>query len=69
METAALLRALRIALCGYEHPDAVFPADWEEIAWKASGGYGRSARGQANAKRERIWFSPGCLRGEQGKLW
>lgn len=47
---------LRIALCGYEHPGAVFPPDWEEVAWKASGGYGRSARGQANARRERIWF-------------
>lgn len=60
---------LRIALCGYEHPGAVFPPDWEEVAWKASGGYGRSARGKANARRERIWFSPGCLRGEQGQLW
>lgn len=52
---------LRIALCGYEHPDAVFPSGWTEIAWKASGGYGRSERGKANARRERIWFSPGCL--------
>lgn len=55
---------LRIALCGYEHPEAVFPEGWTEIAWKASGGYGRSERGKANARRERIWFSPGCLQPE-----
>jgi len=53
---------LRIALCGYEHPGAIFPPGWTEIAWKASGGYGsRSERGRANARRERIWFSPACL--------
>jgi D12 class N6 adenine-specific DNA methyltransferase len=52
---------LRIALCGYEHPDAQFPDGWTEIAWKASGGYGRSERAKANARRERIWFSPHCL--------
>lgn len=52
---------LRIALCGYEHPEAVFPEGWTEIPWKASGGYGRSERGKANARRERIWFSPTCL--------
>jgi hypothetical protein len=60
---------LRIALCGYEHPEAVFPAGWTEVAWKASGGYGRSARGKANARRERIWFSPACLRADQEKLF
>lgn len=56
---------LRIALCGYEHPEAVFPDSWEEIAWKASGGYGRSERGKDNSRRERIWFSPHCLRPSQ----
>jgi hypothetical protein len=60
---------LRIVVCGYEHPDAVFPEGWTELAWKASGGYGRSARGKANARRERIWFSPHCLRATgQGSL-
>lgn len=53
---------LRIALCGYagEHD---LPG-WEEVAWKANGGYGNQAkaRGRANAHRERIWFSPGCLK-------
>lgn len=60
---------LRIALCGYEHPDATFPPGWTCVAWKASGGYGRSDRGKANARRERIWFSPHCLAAEQGSLW
>lgn len=60
---------LRIALCGYEHPEASFPAGWTCVAWKASGGYGRSERGKANARRERVWFSPHCLQAEQGSLW
>ena len=55
--------ALRIALCGYdgEHP---MPKNWEPLAWKARGGYGSQAqgRGRDNAKRERVWFSPHCLR-------
>jgi DNA adenine methylase len=65
---------LRIALCGYdgEHD---FPDDWECFAWKASGGYGNQGQGQGreNSRRERIWFSPACLRpgkapsGEIGK--
>jgi hypothetical protein len=59
---------LRIALCGYEHPDADFPDGWQAIAWKASGGYARSARGKANAHRERILFSPHCLTGEQSVI-
>lgn len=60
---------LRIALCGYEHPDASFPPGWTCVPWKASGGYGRSDRGKANARRERIWFSPHCLSEKQGSLW
>lgn len=60
---------LRIALCGYEHPDAQFPPGWTCVAWKASGGYGRSDRGKTNARRERVWFSPHCLSAEQGSLW
>lgn len=55
---------LRIALCGYAGEHAM-PADWEEVAWEAQGGYGnrtKAGRGRSNAKRERIYFSPGCLR-------
>ena len=54
---------LRIALCGYEGEHAM-PEDWECIAWKASGGYGSQGQeaGRDNAKRERIWFSPHCVK-------
>lgn len=52
---------LRIALCGYEGEHEM-PASWSCVAWKASGGYGaRTERGQANARRERIWFSKHCF--------
>lgn len=56
---------LRIALCGYEG-EHEFPDDWEVVHWKAHGGYGsqRGDRGNDNAARERIWFSPHCLRQE-----
>jgi DNA adenine methylase len=65
---------LRIALCGYEG-EHQFPDDWECFAWKASGGYANQGQGKGreNARRERIWFSPACLRpgkaiaGETGK--
>lgn len=62
---------LRIALCGYagEH-DELWAAGWEAVRWKARGGYGSQSngRGRENAARETIWFSPHCLRGEQGDL-
>ena len=56
-------RELRIALCGYEGEHAM-PGNWECFAWKTRGGYGSQAdgRGRANANRERIWFSPHCLK-------
>lgn len=53
---------LRIALCGYESEHEM-PADWECLEWKASGGYGsQGSQGSLNAKRERIWFSPHCVK-------
>ena len=56
---------LRIALCGYESEHAM-PSSWECVAWKSSGGYGSQANklGRANSSRERIWFSPACLKPE-----
>lgn len=53
----------RIALCGYEGEHAM-PEDWYVHKWKAHGGYGNQSDGLAreNAHRERIWFSPGCLK-------
>lgn len=54
---------LRIALCGYEG-EHTMPEDWECVAWKACGGYGSQGEGTAreNATRERVWFSPACVR-------
>ncbi len=55
-------KRLRIALCGYEGEHAM-PATWECVAWKAGGGYAnRNGATNDNAKRERIWFSPHCLK-------
>lgn len=53
----------RIALCGYEGEHEM-PDDWECVAWKAKGGYGSQGDGDGreNAARERIWFSPHCLK-------
>lgn len=53
----------RIALCGYEG-EHTMPETWECVAWKAHGGYSRTERGKANRERERIWFSPHCLKAE-----
>lgn len=60
---------LRIALCGYES-EHKFPDTWDCVAWKAHGGYGSQRGDQAyeNSKRERIWFSPHCLKGKQARL-
>jgi D12 class N6 adenine-specific DNA methyltransferase len=53
----------RIALCGYEGEHAM-PDAWECVRWKARGGYGSQGdnAGRENSARERIWFSPYCLR-------
>jgi site-specific DNA-adenine methylase len=59
-------REIRFALCGLEgeYP-AIDAAGWEKVPWKSRGGYGnRTEEGKANAARERIWFSPGCLQPE-----
>ena len=56
-------REMRIALCGYEGEHAM-PESWDCVAWKAKGGYGSQGkgRGRENAGKERIWFSPRCLK-------
>lgn len=55
---------LRIALCGYDGEHNELEArGWDVQAWKAMGGYGNQSGGKNdNARRERIWFSPHCLR-------
>lgn len=60
------LPAMRIALCGYagEGHEILETKGWECVAWQSQGGYGnRSSKGKANAKKERMWFSPHCERG------
>ena len=55
---------LRIALCGYDGEHDM--PGWSKLDGKATnGGYGNSA-GNANANRERIWFSPSCIDLEKG---
>lgn len=57
---------LRIALCGYEG-EHEFPRDWECVAWRAPGGYANQGgeRDKDNSARERIWFSPACIRPQE----
>ena len=56
---------MRIALCGYAG-EYEMPDTWECIKWKARGGYGSQGdaegRGRTNSGKERIWFSPHCLK-------
>lgn len=53
---------LRIALCGYED-EHVMPESWAVLAWNAGQGYGGQAEERTeNGQRERIWFSPACVR-------
>ncbi len=59
-------RKLRIALCGYEGEHEM-PSSWSTYAWTSTGGYSKLGRGSGrpageNRTRERIWFSPHCLR-------
>ena len=55
---------LRIAVCGYEG-EHDFPDTWEVFEWESHGFVGKKgSQGRANRKRERIWFSPNCLRPE-----
>lgn len=55
---------MRIALCGYdgEHD---FPERWECVSWKANGGYAsQGKKNNQNKHRERIWFSPHCMKAD-----
>lgn len=55
----------RIIIAGYdgEH-DELLNYGWTVETWKANGGYGNQGNGQGkeNAKRERLWLSPHCLK-------
>ena len=56
---------LRICLAGYEG-EHTMPRSWRCVAWKAKGGYGsqgsQGSQGSLNATRERLWFSPHCIK-------
>jgi hypothetical protein len=55
-------KRLRIVLCGYEGEHEM-PGNWKEWQWKANGGYASiQGRGRDNASKERIWFSPHCMK-------
>ena len=59
---------LRIAVCGLDGEHEL--PGWLCVPWKAKGGYGsqRKDGSNDNAKRERIWFSPHCLRPDKGQI-
>lgn len=62
----------RIALCGYEGEghDELEASGWSVEAWNAGAGYGGQKKEQTgNGKRERIWFSPACIKDEIGGLF
>ena len=53
---------LRIALCGYDGSFEL-PDGWSEVVWRGIGyGGGKGAQGNLNRHKERIWFSPHCLK-------
>lgn len=62
---------LRIALCGYDGQHDM-PDDWAVGEWTAAGGYSSTAagdtQGKENRHRERVWFSPACIRPAQEAL-
>lgn len=56
---------VRIAVCGYVGT-MTFPPSWEEVVWTAGKGF--SPQGNDNRFKERIWFSPHCIRPVTGEL-
>lgn len=60
---------IRICLAGYvgEGHEELEQHGWECVPWKSGGGYGnRTTKGKGNTKKERLWFSPACVRGPRG---
>ncbi len=55
---------MRLALCGYEgeHDNLERDFGWECVPWKAQGGYANRNKDNENKHRERIWFSPACIK-------
>ncbi len=65
-------KQIRVAVCGYEGDgyEPLTDEGWIAQAWEANGGYANQRRKgkkkAANAKRERIWFSPYCVAPDLG---
>jgi len=62
---------MRICLAGYQDEHDV-PPEWHCESWETAGGYGNGSddpesTGRANKGRERLWFSPACLKQNQPK--
>ena len=61
---------MRICLAGYEGEHDM-PEDWTVVEWKAQGGFGNQSDtddgGRANAHKERLWFSPACIKVEKAQ--
>lgn len=56
---------MKIALCGYSGEyESLLSLDWDVVYWKASGGFANQRKSGVNdnARRERIWFSPRCIK-------
>ena len=54
--------AYRICLAGYDGEHSM-PKRWQAVPWKASGGYSsQGSKADVNRHKERIWFSPHCLK-------
>ena len=64
-------RNWRIVLSGYEeYQELVDNHGWGYESWKTRGGYSNSSsRENINRFRERLYYSPGCLRQEQRMLF
>ena len=58
-------KMMRIALCGYqgEGHEVLENEGWSVLAWKSRGGFASQSQqhDNPNARKERIWFSPGCI--------
>jgi hypothetical protein len=62
---------MRICLAGYEGEHSM-PDTWETVEWKARGGFGSQnddddGLGRVNAHKERLWFSPHCIKPEKSQ--
>lgn len=62
---------VRIAVCGYKNDgyNKLLKYGWTKLKWSASGGYAnQGTENTENRHNERIWFSPYCLKPDEGFL-